>query len=120
MFVNGCRFVLDISFKEDFPYHLLIALFSLLYSLALVLIKFLMINYILLSPYIFLFYDGIFCILNSIIITFLQWPMIINIPDKNMNYGYGNDDNMELALCQEMVYGKDTTTRQRSMNKNGE
>ena len=93
IFVNGCRFVLDISFKEDFPYHLLIALFSLLYSLALVLIKFLMINYILLSPYIFLFYDGIFCILNSIIITFLQWPMIINIPDKNMNYGYGNDDN---------------------------
>ena len=42
-----------------------------------------MIKSIILSPYIFLFYDGIFCILNSIIITLLQWPMIINLPDYN-------------------------------------
>ena len=83
IFVNGVRFFLKISTKDDYPYHLLIALFSLIYSLALVLIKLVMIKYILLSPYIFLFYDGIFCILNSIIITLLQWPMIINLPDKN-------------------------------------
>jgi hypothetical protein len=84
IFVNGVRFFLGISEKEDYPYHLLIALFSLIYSLALVLIKFIMIKYILLSPYIFLFCDGIFCILNAIIITLLQWGMIINLPDYNM------------------------------------
>ena len=85
IFVNGCRFCLDISTFEDFPYHLLIALFSLLYSLALVMTKLFMIKYILLSPYIFLFYDGIFCIINSILITFLQWGMIINLFDNNKN-----------------------------------
>ena len=85
IFVNAVRFALKISTKDDYPYHLLIALISLLYSLALVLMKFIMGKYIILSPYIFLFYDGIFCILNSFIITLLQWKMIINLPDNNMN-----------------------------------
>ena len=42
-----------------------------------------MIKYILLSPYVFLFYNGIFYIFNSFIITFLKYPMIINLPDRN-------------------------------------
>ena len=93
IFVNGCRFALEISTIKDFPYHLLIALFSLLYSLALVLIKLFMIKYIFLSPYIFLFYDGIFCIINSIIITLLQWGMIVNLPDYNENFNNSEENN---------------------------
>ena len=85
IFVNGCRFFLDFSTVEDYPYHLLNAFFSMLYSLALVLTKYSMIKYILLSPYVFLFYNGIFCVIISIIITLLQYPMIINLPDRNKN-----------------------------------
>ena len=83
IFVNACRFFLDFSTTEDYPYHLLNGFFSFLYSLALVLIKYTLTKYILLSPYVFLFYDGIFCIINSIIVTLLQYPMIINLPEKN-------------------------------------
>ena len=96
IFVNGVRFYLDISIKDDYPYHLLIALFSLLYSLALVLIKFIMTKSIILSPYIFLFYNGIFSILNSIIITLVQWPMIINFPDNNIKINKSEENDKYL------------------------
>ena len=56
---------------------------SSIYSLSLVLIKYIMIKYVLFSPYVFLFYDGIFNILNSIILILLQYPLVINLPDKN-------------------------------------
>ena len=42
-----------------------------------------MTNYLIKSPYIFLFYDGIFCIINSFICILIEWPILINIPDKN-------------------------------------
>ena len=84
-FVNGSRFVLRFSFFEDIPFHLLKMYISLIYSLSLVLIKYIMINYVLFSPYEFLFYDGIFNILNSIILILLQYPLVINLPDKNKN-----------------------------------
>ena len=58
--VNFIRFYLDFSKADEYPYHLLNALFSSLFSFALVLIKYVMSNYLILSPYIFLFYDGIF------------------------------------------------------------
>ena len=44
-----------------------------------------MTKYILLSPYVFLFYDGIFNIINSILLTLLQYIIIINLPDDNKN-----------------------------------
>ena len=83
--VNGCRFFLDVSYINDYPFHLLNIFFGLLYSLAIVLIKYLMTKYILLSPYVFLFYDGIFNIINSILLTLLQYIIIINLPDDNKN-----------------------------------
>ena len=52
-----------------------------------------MIKYIILSPYVFLFYNGIFCIFISFIITILQYPMIINLPDRNINIDKSEENN---------------------------
>ena len=93
IFVNGCKFILDFCHVEDYPYHLLNAFLSLLYSLALVLTKYSMIKYILLSPYVFLFYNRIFYIFISFIITFLQYPMIINLPDRNTRIDKSEENN---------------------------
>ena len=82
-FVNICRFPLKFSVTEDMPFHLLNILFSSLFSLALVLIKLLFLNYLIISPYTYLFYDGFFCIINSIICTILQYVIVIKLKDKN-------------------------------------
>ena len=37
------------------------------------------------SPYIFMFYDGLFCLINSFLIILLLYPLIINLPDYNAN-----------------------------------
>ena len=52
-----------------------------------------MIKYVLLSPYVFLFYNGIFCIFIFFIITFLQYPMIINLPDRNSRIIKSEENN---------------------------
>ena len=82
--INICRFILGFSYIEDYPFHLLNSLFSLLISLSLVITKYIMIKYIVLSPYYFLFYDGIFCILNSFIFTLVIYPLQLNLPNYNM------------------------------------
>ena len=82
-FVNICRFTLDFSKVEDYPFHLLNSLFSLLLSLSLVITKYLMNKCLILSPYNFLFYDGIFCIFNSFIYSLVIYPLIINLPNYN-------------------------------------
>lgn len=92
IFANGSRFILDFWHVEDYPYHLLNAFLCLLYSLALVLTKYSMIKFILLSPYIFLF-NRIFYIVISFIITFLQYPMIINLPDRNTRIDKSEENN---------------------------
>ena len=74
------RFILKYSFIDDFLYHILIFLLSFIFSFSLVLIKYIMIKF-LISPYFFLFYDGLFCIINLIICVFLEYPLIININD---------------------------------------
>ena len=51
-----------------------------------------MIKFILLSPYIFLF-NRIFYIVISFIITFLQYPMIINLPDRNTRIDKSEENN---------------------------
>ena len=83
--INLCRFTLDFSKVEDYPFHLLNGLYSLLLSLSLVVIKYIMTKFIILSPYNFLFYDGIFCIFNSFIYTLVIYPLIINLPNYNKN-----------------------------------
>ena len=66
--VNGCRFPLGFSIGENYPFHLLNIFLSSLYSLALVLIKYIFIQYDIFMPSSLLFYDGILCIIISIII----------------------------------------------------
>jgi len=65
--INICRFPLGFSKIEKYPFHLLNAFLSSLFSLALVLTKYIMNSYLFLSPYIFLFYDGIFCIITLLV-----------------------------------------------------
>ena len=81
--INICRFTLDFSKVEEYPFHLLNALFSLLISLTLVIIKYIMTKFIILSPYNFLFYDGIFCIFNSFLLTLVIYPLVIKLQNYN-------------------------------------
>ena len=99
--VNFIRFNLDFSKEEEYYYHLLNAFFSSLFSLALVLIKYVMSHYLILSPYVFLFYDGIFCIINSFICILLEWPIVVNISDPNLqlkgeNHNYIKNNFLEI------------------------
>ena len=82
--LNFCRFLLGFSTIADYLFHILNILFSSFFALALVLIKYLMIKYII-SAYNFLFYDGIFCIINSLILVLLEYPIISNINDTLPN-----------------------------------
>ena len=79
--INTCRFFLGFSEIEEYPFHLLSIFFSCLYSFALVLIKYLMLKFLILSPYIFLFLDGIFCIINSFICILFEYLIVNNLPD---------------------------------------
>ena len=99
IFVNVSRFILGWSYPKDFAFHLINILLSLTHSLSIVLIKYLMIKYVLLSPYIFLLYDGIFNIINSILLIILQYFIVTNLPaqyddlhssDEDINY-FGNN-----------------------------
>ena len=83
--VNFCRFPLGFSEINEYLYHILNILFSFIFALSLVLIKFLLTKYFIVSPYVFLFYDGIFCIINLFIIILLEYPIITNIHDENKN-----------------------------------
>ena len=76
---------------QDFPYHILNLLFSSFFSLALVLIKFVMAKYII-EPYNILFYDGLFCIINALIWVLIEYFIIISKdPDENFkNYFMNN------------------------------
>jgi len=90
--INFCRFPLGFSTLNDYPFHLLNTLFSFILSLAFVLIKYVMKNFFITSPYLFLFYNGIFNILNSFIYISLEYIIVENIPDfsgKEKDY-HGN------------------------------
>ena len=81
--INVCRFPLGFSKIDKYPYHLINLFLSSLLSFALVLTKYVMNSFLFLSPYIFLFYDGIFCIINSFIYTVLSYFLVINLPNLN-------------------------------------
>ena len=77
------RFVLNFSLIKEYLFHILNILISFLFSLSLVLIKYLMNKYFIKSPYVFLLYDGIFCIINLLILGLLQYVIVVNINDKD-------------------------------------
>ena len=93
IFVNATRFFTDFSYIEDYPFHLFNVFISSIHSLSLVLVKYIMIKYVLLSPYFFLLYDGIFNIFNSILLILLQYPIIINLPDHNANINSSEEND---------------------------
>ena len=90
LFINVCRFPLGFSSGGDFLYHILNILFSFVFSLSLVLIKYLMTKYLIsfISVNMFLFYDGLFCLINTLICGLLEYVIVINISD---------DENIELV-----------------------
>ena len=84
---NFCRFPLGFCTLEDYPYHLLNIFFSFLLSLSFVLIKYVMINFVMMSPYLFLFYNGIFNIVNSFVFILLEYVIVIHLPYDPNKYG---------------------------------
>ena len=99
--INFCRFPLEFSSLEDFPFHLLNIFFSFVLSLAFVLIKYVMINFVIISPYLFLFYNGIFNIINSFIYILLEYVIVVNLPDhfeKENNIHADYFDNNYLGI----------------------
>ena len=82
--INYIRFDLEFAKPEEYNFHLLNILFSALSSFSIVVTKYIMTKFLIKSPYVFLFYDGIFCIINSFICILIEWQIIVNIPDDNL------------------------------------
>lgn len=95
LFINCCRFPLGFSSSGDFLYHILNILFSFVFSLSLVLIKYLMTKYLIsfISVNMFLFYDGLFCLLNTLICGLLEYVIVVHISDGNNTLLYGQNEN---------------------------
>ena len=92
--ITASRFILGFSFFDEILYHLLNILISSMFAFSLVLIKYLMSKYFIVSPYTFLFYDGIFCIINSFIaVLILEYPIVMNIKDSKYNKHLINENN---------------------------
>ena len=88
---NFVRFPLEYSRLEDYPYHLLNIFFSYLLSLVFVLIKYIMMKFVIISPYLFLFYNGIFNILNSFLYILLEYFIVENLPYPIKKIDYKGD-----------------------------
>ena len=80
LITNCCRFPLGFSKIEDYPFHLLNIFFSFLLSLAFVLIKYVMTKFVIISPYSFLFYNGLFNIINSFLYILLEYFVVERLP----------------------------------------
>ena len=92
--IHITRFSLDYSTFDDIGYHLINLGFSSFFSLSLVLIKYVMVKFLIISPYNFLLYDGIFCVINSFLCPFLEYPFVKKIKDVNNNPKIeGENDN---------------------------
>ena len=98
--INACRFFLGFAIVENFYFHIANIFLSSLYSLALVLIKYIMNKYIFLSPYLLLFYDGIFCIIISIFLILLEYFIVPKLPvigdEKNYNFKFFKENFVEI------------------------
>lgn len=95
--IHITRFSLDYSTFDDIRYHFINLGFSSFFSLSLVLIKYVMIKFLIISPYNFLLYDGIFCIINSFLCPLLEYPFVTKIDDieNNENIKGENDKFFE-------------------------
>ena len=86
--INYCRFPLGFSRRKDFPFDLLNIFFSFVLSLAFVLIKYVMTKFVNILPYLFLFYNGIFNIINSFLYILLEYFIVESLPrDRDNNEG---------------------------------
>lgn len=83
--INLARFVYHFAKLDKLFYHFLNIILSSIFSLVIVLTKYIMSKFLINSPYVFIFYEGLFCILNSLLVALLIYPLIINLPDYNVN-----------------------------------
>ena len=89
--INGCRFPLGFCKSEQYPFHIINIFLSSFSSLALVLIKYILTEYLILTPYILLFYDGLFCIIISVLITLIEYFIVPHIPKVDYEKQYKTD-----------------------------
>ena len=71
-----------LSIVNDYIYHLINIFFSSFFALSLVLIKYLLVKFFIISPYNFLLYDGLFCLINSLLCPLLEYYFVIKINDS--------------------------------------
>jgi hypothetical protein len=83
--INLARFVYHFAKLDKLFYHFLNIILSSFFSLVIVLTKYIMSKFLINSPYIFIFYEGLFSILTSLLVALLIYPLIINLPDYNVN-----------------------------------
>ena len=102
LIINISRFCLGFSLIDNFFYHLINILFSSFFSFALVLTKYVMVKYII-TPYNFLFYDGIFCIINSLIWVLLEYVVVININDSENKILQNENENYFINNYYEII-----------------
>ena len=81
--VNAVRFILGFATIDNYPFHVINIFLSSFNSLALVLIKYIMKKYVFLSPYLLLFYDGVCCIIISILLTSLEYFIVTKLPKED-------------------------------------
>ena len=81
--VNAVRFILGFAKINNCLFHIINLFLSSFNSLALVLIKYIMKKYVFLSPYLLLFYDGVCCIIISILLTLLEYFIVIKLPKED-------------------------------------
>ena len=92
--ISITRFVLKFSDIGDIIFHLINIFFSSFFSLSLVLIKYILLKFIL-TPYNFLFYDGIFCLINTLLCPFFEYIFVLFIEEKNNNFKYYLNKNYQ-------------------------
>ena len=83
--INLARFVYHFAKLDKLFYHFLNIVLSSIFSLVIVLTKYIMSKFLINSPYVFIFYEGLFCILTSLLVALLIYPFVINLPDYNVN-----------------------------------
>ena len=78
--INFCRFPFGFSCSKDYPFHLLNIFFSFVLSLAFVLTKYVMIKNVNITPYLYVFYNGVFNIINLFLYILLEYFVVQKLP----------------------------------------
>ena len=90
--------ILNYSSFKDWKYHIINIFFSSFFSLSLVLIKYIMVKYVIISPYNFLMYDGIFCIINLLLCTLFEYFIVKNISDNDKESNFFEKNYKEIIF----------------------